>query len=334
MNANLLILFLGVLLSLICVAFVLQGRSGTHTKVGRRADALRKRGPYAGGGTGQAKAKGGAQTGSLKRDDYGGSSRLDRLARRFLPRPEVLDQRLRRTGAKIRVGRYIAFNLLLTAFVSLILVFILKLSPWLAVAAGTISGLGIPHLMINRMIDKRLEKFTALFPDAIDLIVRGLRSGLPVTESISAVGHEMPDPVGGEFRRIAESVKLGRTLEDALWNTANRLDTPDFKFFVISLSVQRETGGNLAETLANLSDILRRRRQMRLKIKAMSSEARASALILGSLPFIMFGIIFLMNPGYEMDLFNDPRGRIMLGVGLVTMTIGILVMRKMVRFEI
>ncbi len=335
MNANLLILFFGVLLSLICVAFVLQGKSGTHTKVGRRADALRKKGLGAGRVTSREGAKGAAASGSVKRDDYGGgSSRLDRLARRFLPRPEVLDQRLSRTGAKIHVGRYIAFSLLLTAVISLFLLFVLMLSPWLAVAAGTICGIGIPHLIVNRMIEKRLERFTALFPDAIDLIVRGLRSGLPVTESISAVGQEMPDPVGGEFRRIAESVKLGRTLEDALWDTAKRLDTADFKFFVISLSVQRETGGNLAETLANLSDILRRRRQMRLKIKAMSSEARASAYILGSLPFIMFGLIFLLNPGYEMELFTDPRGRIMLGVGLTTMTIGILVMRKMVRFEI
>ncbi len=112
------------------------------------------------------------------------------------------------------------------------------------------------------------------------------------------------------------------------------LDTPEFKFFVVSLSIQRETGGNLAETLANLSDILRRRRQMRLKIKAMSSEARASAMILGSLPFLMFGVIYLLNPDYESTLFVDPRGRMMLAAGLAMMALGIAVMRKMVRFEV
>ena len=175
---------------------------------------------------------------------------------------------------------------------------------------------------------------SALFPDAIDLMVRGLRSGLPVIESVAAAGRELADPVGTEFRRIADAVRFGQALEDAMWDTAARLDTPEFKFFVISLAVQRETGGNLAETLGNLSDILRRRRQMRLKIKAMSSEARASAMILGSLPFIMFAIIYLMNPGYEAMLFTDPRGRIMLFGGLLLMGAGIAVMRKMVRFEI
>jgi tight adherence protein B len=184
------------------------------------------------------------------------------------------------------------------------------------------------------MAAKRLKLFTSQFPDAIDLIVRGLKSGLPVTESISAVGHEMQDPVGFEFRHIFDCVKFGQPIEEALWDTARRLDTPEFKFFVISISVQRETGGNLSEALGNLSNILRRRRQMGLKIKAMSSEAKASAIILGSLPFIMFGIIFAMNPDYEMVLFNDPRGQMMLGVGLGVMSTGILVMNKMVRFEI
>jgi len=199
---------------------------------------------------------------------------------------------------------------------------------------GVIAGVGLPHLFVGRMASKRLKLFTSQFPDAIDLIVRGLKSGLPVTESISAVGHEMADPVGFEFRHISDCVKFGQPLEEALWETARRLDTPEFKFFVISISVQRETGGNLSEALGNLSDILRRRRQMGLKIKAMSSEAKASAIILGSLPFIMFGIIFAMNPEYEMALFNDPRGQMMLGAGLGIMSLGILVMNKMVRFEI
>ena len=120
-----------------------------------------------------------------------------------------------------------------------------------------------------------------------------------------------------------------------MWDTAQRIDTPEFKFFIISISVQRETGGNLAETLDNLVDILRRRRQMKLKIKAMSSEARASAYIIGSLPFAMFGILLLINPGYAMELFHDPRGLIMVAVGLTSMPgHGVLVMAKMVRFEI
>jgi tight adherence protein B len=133
---------------------------------------------------------------------------------------------------------------------------------------------------------------------------------------------------------MSDSIKFGWTLEDALWDAAKRLDTPEFRFFCISLAVQRETGGNLAETLENLSDILRRRRQMQLKIKAMSSEAKASAIILGSLPFVMFGLIFFVNRGYVMQLFEDPRGLMMVAGGLTILGIGCLVMMKMVRFEV
>jgi tight adherence protein B len=119
-----------------------------------------------------------------------------------------------------------------------------------------------------------------------------------------------------------------------LWEAARRLDIPEFNFFVISLSIQRETGGNLAETLANLSDILRRRRQMRQKVKAMSSEAKASAYILGSLPFGMFGIVYCVNPGYASMLLTDPRGLVMFGGGLVSLGIASVVIAKMIRFEI
>jgi tight adherence protein B len=119
-----------------------------------------------------------------------------------------------------------------------------------------------------------------------------------------------------------------------MWQTAARLAIPEYNFFVISLSIQRETGGNLAETLQNLSEILRRRRQMRLKIKALSAEARASAYILGSLPFIMFALVNLLNPEYAGELFTDPRGLMMIGAGCTSMLVGVAVMVKMVRFEI
>lgn len=165
-------------------------------------------------------------------------------------------------------------------------------------------------------------------------MVRGLKSGLPISETIINVGEEMPDPVGIEFRNIADAVRLGTTMDDALWDVAKRLDLPEFRFFTISLAVQRETGGNLGETLANLGDILRKRLTMRAKVKAMSSEARASAYIIGSLPFIMFGILMLMNPEYVMLLVTDPRGIMMTGVGFVMLGMGVGVMCKLVRFDI
>lgn len=270
----------------------------------------------------------------LKRKTQTSSPFLEGLARRLLPRPQELRLRLARTGQQISLGRYFLISLGVALAVAFICRVTMQL-PWFALlATGIVAGVGLPHLVVGWLVARRDARFTALFPEAIDLMVRGLRSGLPVTETIAASGREMGDPVGPEFRRIADSVRLGQTLEDALWDAAKRIDTAEFKFFVISLSVQKETGGNLAETLANLSDILRARRQMRLKIRAMSSEAKASAMILGSLPFLMFGIIYFLSPSYEEVLFTDMRGRIMLGVAVSLMGTGMLVMRKMVRFEV
>jgi tight adherence protein B len=184
------------------------------------------------------------------------------------------------------------------------------------------------------MISRRQNQFTERFPEGLDIIVRGLRAGLPISESIVNARSEVPEPVKTVYGQIADGVNLGQNLDDAIGDAAKVLDTPELKFFAVSLSVQRETGGNLAETLANLAEILRRRRQMKLKVKAMSSEARASAYILGSLPFIMFGLIFFVNTGYAMELFTDPRGMVMVGVGLFMMTIGVVIMMKMVNFEI
>ncbi len=271
---------------------------------------------------------------SIKRARGSGSPVLEALARRVLPNADALGRRLERSGRAISIGAYLATSGGLALIISVFLHFGAGLSMVISLLAATGAGVFLPHAVIGIMGRRRIARFEMLFPDAIDLMVRGLRSGLPVSETIAAVGREMGDPVGQEFRRVADAVRLGQDQETALWDTARRLDTPEFKFFVISLSIQKETGGNLSETLANLSEILRRRRQMRLKVRAMSSEARASAYILGSLPFLMFAIIYMLNPDYETQLFIDPRGKIMLVVAGSLMTTGIAVMAKMVRFEI
>lgn len=259
---------------------------------------------------------------------------IDKILKRVLPRREVLRRRLRRTGLSISVGQYV-FACLGTGVISgLIQVVVFDVAVAVAILGATASGLALPHSFVGYLGRRRQKKFTAQFPEGIDLIVRGLRSGLPVIESIMTVAREMPKPVGTEFQTISDSVRFGQTLEDALWDAVPRIDTPEFKFFVVSIAVQRETGGNLAETLENLSEVLRSRRQMKMKIKAMASEPKASAWILGSLPFIMFGIIFFVNTGYVMTLFTDPRGTTLIGFGLLSQTIGILIMAKMVRFEI
>ena len=181
---------------------------------------------------------------------------------------------------------------------------------------------------------RRIRAFLNLFPDAIDLMVRALRSGLPISEAIIGAGQEIGNPVGAEFGTIESGMRMGRDLESLLWDIAKRIDSPELRFFIIALSVQRETGGNLAETLANLSDLLRRRRMMAQKVRAMSSEARASTMILGSLPFVVTTILLLTSPTYIRTLFTDPRGMMLIALALAMLGTGIGIMVKMAKFEI
>lgn len=204
----------------------------------------------------------------------------------------------------------------------------------LCLFVGLLVGAGLPHMIVGFLINQRIAKFTASFPDAIELLVRGLRSGLPVTETIGVVAKEVAGPVGEEFQKVVDRIKIGQTMEDALQESAKRMDTPEFQFFCITLAIQRETGGNLAETLSNLADVLRKRGQMKLKIKAMSSESKASAYIVGSLPFIVFGLVYSVNPTYLAGFFYEER-LIIAGLGgLCWMGIGVFIMAKMVSFEI
>ena len=329
MSSEILVVFFGVLATLGCLGLALRGSVlGPRRHIRRRLDSINRR------FTGGAMDGTGAVNSVRREEKVSLIPALDRIAKRFLPRQSMLKDRLARTGRNIPIGTYVFINVFVTLAVGVVAFVVAALPLFLAALIAITIGIGLPHFVIGRLAGNRMKKFIAIFPDAIDLIVRGLKSGLPVAESINAVGAEMADPVGHEFRLVSDNIKFGMPLEEALWDVSKRLDSQEFKFFIISLSVQRETGGNLGETLGNLSEILRRRRQMSLKIKAMSSEARASAYILGSLPFIMFGIIFMLNPGYETELFTDPRGRVMLGAGLLTMLMGIVVMAKMVKFEI
>ncbi|MGQ0660813.1 type II secretion system F family protein [Sphingosinicella sp.] len=269
----------------------------------------------------------------LKRIFAQRQNRMEGLAQRLIPKPALLRRRLERTGRSWTLGQYAIASIALAVATFLGLAF--KGVPWmLAISLGLFVGIGLPHLVISKLIGRRVDKFTSRFPDAIELMVRGLRSGLPISETMGIVATEIPDPVGIEFRAVTDKMKLGRTMEAALQETADRLETPEFQFFVISLQIQRETGGNLAETLSNLAEVLRKRAAMKLKIRAMSSESKASAYIIGALPFIVFGLIWFINGQYMQNFFVDPRLMIAGGVGLVWMSIGAFIMAKMINFEI
>ena len=246
---------------------------------------------------------------------------------------EALAMRLDRTGKRWTVRQYMYVTLGLILVVALIL-YLQSGSLPLALAVGLVIGAGLPHMIIGYLINKRTAQFNGKFPDGIELLVRGLRSGLPVTETLAVVASEVPGPVGVEFKGIVERIRIGRTMEESLQETADRLGIPEFNFFCITLAIQRETGGNLAETLSNLADVLRKRSQMKLKIKAMSSESKASAYIIGSLPFIVFALVWTMNPSYLAPFFTDDR-LIIVGLGgMVWMSIGGFIMAKMINFEI
>ncbi|MGH6933686.1 MAG: type II secretion system F family protein, partial [Dongiaceae bacterium] len=202
------------------------------------------------------------------------------------------------------------------------------------VPAVIVGGLGIPHYTLRYLVNRRLKKFTSNFANAIDLIVRGVKTGMTVGECLSVVGREMPDPIGLEFRTITEGVQMGITLEDNLNRMVARVPSTEARFFTIVLITQQTTGGNLAETLAKLSAILRDRKKMRDKIKALSSEAKSSAAIIGFMPFAVAGVLGFTAPDYVGILFTTDVGNWCLVAGALTMTTGILVMRRMINFEI
>ena len=320
-------LFLAIGLASTVVLGVVAMRAPSPGKAARRRmESLKER--HAEGGLLAANAQ--AQIRKLMAQRQ---TRMEGMASSLIPNPALLRKRLEQTGKTITLARYLTVNVAIFAVILLGLV--AKGAPFLlAMFVGLFFGLGAPYFVISKMIKRRVAKFTSNFPDAIELMVRGLRSGLPITETLGIVAAEIGGPVGIEFRAVSDRMKIGRTMEVALQETADRLSTAEFHFFVITLAIQRETGGNLAETLSNLADVLRKRAQMKLKIRAMSSESKASAWIVGSLPFFVFAIVTIMNPDYMAGFFKDHR-LIIAGLGGLTwMGIGVFIMSKMVSFEI
>ncbi|WP_425505004.1 type II secretion system F family protein [Sphingomonas ginsengisoli (ex An et al. 2013)] len=313
-----------MLLVLAMVVFAFRGPSPAKS-VKRRMELLKER---HGGTPLQASAQ--AQIRKLMAQRQ---NRVESAFSSLIPKPALLRLRLERTGKTWTLGRYAMTCCGIAVVAALLLAF--KGMPFLlSLFLGLFVGIGLPHFVVGKMITRRVGKFNVNFPDAIELMVRGLRSGLPITETLSVVATEMKGPVGVEFRAVSDKMKIGRTMEAALQETSDRLGTAEFQFFVITLAIQRETGGNLAETLSNLADVLRKRAQMKLKIRAMSSESKASAMIVGALPFIVFGLVTMINPTYMGGFFVDPR-LIVAGIGgLFWMSIGVFIMAKMINFEI
>ncbi|WP_260928617.1 type II secretion system F family protein [Novosphingobium sp. 9] len=324
MNTLPLLIVAAGITTLIVLVFMAFSGPSTSKESTRRLKAVRFR--HSGSAMDRAEAQlrkaVAARRRPARRGPAGSTSRIDALA-----------LRLERSGKKWTIQQYLYASAGVGALVFLFML-VKTHAPILALMLGLFAGAGLPHMVLGMAIKRRGNQFTSKFPDAIELLVRGLRSGLPVTETLGIVSAEVPGPVGQEFKLVTERMKIGRAMEDALQDTADRLQMPEFNFFCITLAIQRETGGNLAETLANLADVLRKRAQMKLKIRAMSSESKASAYIVGSLPFIVFGLIYMVNPKYIGNFFVDPRLMVAGIGGFIWMSIGAFAMAKMCNFEI
>jgi len=214
-----------------------------------------------------------------------------------------------------------------------VLLLVLRQMPLIALGAAFGAGFGLPRWVVGMMAKARTKKFTEAFSDAIDIIVRGIKSGLPVHDCLKMIGKECPQPLAGEFQILTENVAMGMSMDQALERMYERMPTNELRFFTIVLSIQAKTGGNLAEALGNLSTVLRARKLMAEKIKALSAEAVASAFIIGSLPPGVALLISVTAPSYMMPMFTDQRGHLMLMAAGVWMSIGIFTMRKMINFK-
>lgn len=220
------------------------------------------------------------------------------------------------------------------ALVGFLLPLMMGLNPLIGLGVGFVLGLGLPRWMVGVLAKRRRGKFSESFPDAIDVITRGIKSGLPVHDSLKIVASESPQPLAAEFARLMESVGMGVSMDQALEKMYERMPTPELRFFTIVLAIQQKTGGNLAEALNNLSIVLRSRKMMREKVKALSGEALASAFIIGSLPPGVIILISITTPAYMATLFTDRRGNLLLVGASLLMLFGIWVMRRMMNFKI
>jgi tight adherence protein B len=212
--------------------------------------------------------------------------------------------------------------------------FITHQTPLVIVMALFVIGLGLPRWVLGFLTARRKKKFTENFASSIDVIVRSVKSGLPTNEALRIVAREAPYPVGGEFHSLVESLKVGVTMEQGLKRMMESMPTPEVGFFAIVMTIQGKSGGNLSEALGNLAAVLRDRKRLQGKIRAMSSEAKASAMIIGSLPPAVMGIVYLTTPNYIMKLFTERTGNLMLAGCAIWMSVGIMVMRKMINFKL
>ncbi len=251
----------------------------------------------------------------------------------------TLRQRLQRAGLQASETQFYLFSLgmgVVLAFITLVLFAgsgSMQTAFIMAGVAFFIGLLGLPMWLLRYLAHRRMQRFLHYLPDAVELMVRGLRSGLPVTDAMRTIAEEVPDPVGPEFMEVVEGQKLGIPMEQGLERMYERVPLPEVNFLSIVIAIQRETGGNLSEALSNLASVLRARKTMKLKVKAISQEAKVSAIIIGSIPFVLVGAMTFLNPQHLDPFFETTKGNIVAVLAGLWMLAGVLIMRKIINFK-
>ncbi|PBC01575.1 type II secretion system F family protein [Mesorhizobium sp. WSM3860] len=244
-----------------------------------------------------------------------------------------LRAQIRQAGMTVSLERFYIYSVI-CGIVLTVLAYLAG-APLLVLPGALLAGaLGLPRWFVSFRRARRVKAFLEEFPNALDIIVRAVKSGLPLNDAIRLIANESPEPVRSEFRRIVDSQQMGMSIPDATMRMSETMPCTEAGFFGIVIQIQSQAGGNLSEALGNLSRVLRDRKKMKAKVQALSMEAKASAVIIGALPFVVAFLVYLTSPNYIMPLFTTSTGNLILGCSGVWMSIGILVMRKMMNFEV
>ncbi|MDI7862815.1 type II secretion system F family protein [Rhizobiaceae bacterium n13] len=245
----------------------------------------------------------------------------------------TLKEKLVQAGMSTTTSQFYLFSALL-GFVVTVLAFLGGTPIYVTLGLGFAAALGIPRWVVFFLINRRKKKFLEEFPNALDVMVRSIKSGLPLNDALRLIASDGQEPVKGEFLRVVESQQVGFSIPEACGRMTQTIPLSEVNFFAIVIAIQAQAGGNLSEALGNLSRVLRDRKKMKAKVAALSMEAKASAAIIGALPFIVALLVYLTSPYYIMILFTDPRGHLILGCSAVWMSIGMYIMRNMCNFDI
>ncbi|RST87493.1 type II secretion system F family protein [Aquibium carbonis] len=248
-------------------------------------------------------------------------------------RKPPLKLQIKQAGITLPIERFYLFSAI-SGLVFAVLALLGGAPLWAVPAAALAGGIGLPRWVITFIKARRIKAFLDELPNALDIIVRAVKSGLPINDGIRLIANESREPVRTEFRRMVEAQQIGMSTPEAALRMTDTMPCPEAAFFGIVIQIQAQAGGNLSEALGNLSRVLRDRKRMKAKVQALSMEAKASAAIIGALPFIVAFLVYLSSPNYIMPLFVTSTGHIVLGVSLIWMAIGIFVMKKMMNFEV